>query len=264
MAMKKFIRIAALIALSSFQGNAFTVAVLNVHEGSSSFIKVSDKSGVLIDAGSAEDAPHIIKFLKSRGIDTLTMAIISHPDFAHEGGFGKIIDSGGFVIGRVVKNRDNPQTPAFDNLMKIIDRKKIPVLIVKKDTTIGDIDLKNCSAVGGDFHTRCLVVGYSDLGKSIAFMGDADAQAEKKLMSIKADAIVISHHGSKAATSQKFLNAVKPEIAFISVGPNSFGHPAKEIIDRLKNAGIEIYRTDEMGDMVVTVVDWKFKVKRKK
>jgi beta-lactamase superfamily II metal-dependent hydrolase len=262
--MKKIRQVFFLILTPVFPCFAFTVSILNVQQGSSAFIKLSDRSGVLVDAGHSQAAPHIIEFLKSRGIDTLRMAVLSHPDFAHIGGFEKIIESGAFVVGRVVKNRDVAASASYKGLMKTVDRKKIPVLVVKKDTAIGDIEFRNCGAFGGDVHERCLVVCYSDLGKSIAIMGDAEAQAEKKLMSIKADALVIGHHGSKTATSQKFLNAVRPEAAFISVGPNSFHHPTEAVLDRLKNTGIDIYRTDEMGDIIITVEDWKFKVKSKK
>ena len=62
-------------------------------------------------------------------------------------------------------------------------------------------------------------------------------------INLKADILVVGHHGSKNATSEEFLAAVAPEIAVIQVGAkNKYGHPTQEVLDRLK--GIDIFRTD--------------------
>jgi competence protein ComEC len=60
------------------------------------------------------------------------------------------------------------------------------------------------------------------------------------------------HHGSRYSTCSELLEAVKPEVAFISAGSgNSFGHPTGEVLRRLNYAGAEIYRTDLMGDITM-------------
>lgn len=62
------------------------------------------------------------------------------------------------------------------------------------------------------------------------------------------DIIKVSHHGSNSATSAAFLNFLKPKIALISCGKNNFyGHPHSDVIRRLNDYGIKIYRSDEMG-----------------
>lgn len=89
---------------------------------------------------------------------------------------------------------------------------------------------------------------------SYLFTSDAGFKAEKELLdkniNIEAKILKVSHHGSKNATSNEFLQAVKPEKAVISVGENSYGHPAEELLNRLKNMSIKIFRTDEMGNLV--------------
>ena len=60
------------------------------------------------------------------------------------------------------------------------------------------------------------------------------------------------HHGSKNGLTLELLEASMPEVAVISAGKNNrFGHPHKEVLEMLKNAGVEIYRTDEMGDIEI-------------
>ena len=59
--------------------------------------------------------------------------------------------------------------------------------------------------------------------------------------------MIVGHHGSKYSTSVELLEAGKPEIAVISVGENSYGHPTREVLDRLAEIGCEVYRTDQQG-----------------
>ena len=62
----------------------------------------------------------------------------------------------------------------------------------------------------------------------------------------------VGHHGSNTSSSQSFLDQVKPQIAVISVGKgNKYGHPKQVILDRLNKMEIKIYRTDEMGEVVL-------------
>lgn len=91
-------------------------------------------------------------------------------------------------------------------------------------------------------------------GNSYLLTGDAGFKVEKDLLdkniNLQSGILKVSHHGSKNSTSDDFLKAVKPKESIISVGKNSYGHPAKELMDRLKNINSEILRTDEMGDLV--------------
>ena len=65
--------------------------------------------------------------------------------------------------------------------------------------------------------------------------------------------LVAGHHGSKYAVSEELLLAVRPETAAISVGYNTYGHPAAETLERLGAAGCDIYRTDLMGTVIFTI-----------
>ena len=67
------------------------------------------------------------------------------------------------------------------------------------------------------------------------------------------EVLMVGHHGSKYSSQQDFLAAITPEAAIISVGDNSYGHPTQEAMDRLSQAGAEIYRTDRQGNILVTV-----------
>lgn len=73
----------------------------------------------------------------------------------------------------------------------------------------------------------------------------------KNGLDLKADVIKAGHRGSKSSSAEKFLNAVKPRYAVISVGKdNDYGHPNKETLQKFSSRGIEVYRTDESGTIV--------------
>ena len=66
------------------------------------------------------------------------------------------------------------------------------------------------------------------------------------------DVLVAGHHGSKYATSAELLEAAQPEVAVISVGSNSYGHPSTEALRRLTAAGAAICRTDLQGTVRIS------------
>src|SRR5262249_20965723 len=93
-------------------------------------------------------------------------------------------------------------------------------------------------------------------GKRILLTGDAEAPTEEKLRQIpdlQADYLKVAHHGSDSSSTGAFLDRVRPKMAFISVGQhNWFGHPDPDVLHRLRQRHAVIYRTDQLGTMVLT------------
>ena len=118
--------------------------------------------------------------------------------------------------------------------------------------------IKDQLKAGGNEPNANSIVLRLDYGDfSMLLMGDAEAQSELRLLSRDADltakVIKIAHHGSKYATSDDFVNRVKPQAAIISTGAwNRYGHPAQSVLDHLKAAGAKIYRTDLQGEITLT------------
>ncbi len=90
---------------------------------------------------------------------------------------------------------------------------------------------------------------------SFLFTGDAEEPTESALLSADlqpVDVLKVAHHGSAHATTNRFLRAVKPRFALISAGEdNRYGHPKDECLDRLKRAGVLVFRTDKSGQIRV-------------
>lgn len=104
-------------------------------------------------------------------------------------------------------------------------------------------------------------LGYKD--KRILMMGDADMELEQRLVwrgmigngfKPLRTILKVAHHGSANGTSEELLEWVRPDMAVISVGKNNkFGHPTKEVLERLEKFGVEVKRTDEVGDIVLVL-----------
>lgn len=111
---------------------------------------------------------------------------------------------------------------------------------------------------GGNEPNANSVVVRLDYGEfSMLLTGDAEAQTEERMMNkgavLEAKVLKVGHHGSKYATSENFLKNVKPEIALISDAANNrYGHPSQDALDRLKAAGVKLYRTDLHGEISIT------------
>lgn len=111
---------------------------------------------------------------------------------------------------------------------------------------------------GGNEPNANSVVMRLDYGAfSMLLTGDAEAQTEDRLINqgarLQAKLLKVGHHGSKYATSERFIRNVKPEAAIISNGEsNRYGHPSQEVLDRLRAAGVRVYRTDLQGEISIT------------
>ncbi len=96
------------------------------------------------------------------------------------------------------------------------------------------------------------------------FPGDADTHVEEKYRGTRlaplrqgsegqaddrVELLKVPHHGSKTGMTETFLDWLKPQLAVISVGKNSYGHPAEETVRQLRQKDSKILRTDEEGDI---------------
>ena len=79
-------------------------------------------------------------------------------------------------------------------------------------------------------------------------------QYENNLQILKADIIKVAHHGSKTSSKKELLKCIKPKIALIGVGKNNkFGHPSINTLNNLEEIGCKIFRTDDSGEICITI-----------
>ena len=141
-----------------------------------------------------------------------------------------------------------------------VNREKLAVfssdLSHKNDYQMLGVSAKRGSKQSNNW--RSVVLELNWFGYRALFTGDADFQAEKEMIQAgvveRANYLKVGHHGSKSSSSLEFLKLIQPKVAVISVGKkNRYGHPAPEVLERLKRVGAKVRRTDEEGKVEVVV-----------
>ena len=111
------------------------------------------------------------------------------------------------------------------------------------------------NAVSDNDHSLVLRLVYGS--RAFLLTGDVERKAENAMLAtpvyLRADVVKVPHHGSHTSSTQQFIDAVKPQIAVISVGRRSrFGHPHKDVVERWQNSGAQVMTTGENGTISVT------------
>ena len=217
---------------------------------------------MLIDAGDLGDEQEILSYLSRYGVETLDLVIATHPHADHIGEMAAVLEN--FPVQRFVMafmpEGKEPTSKVYLDILEVLDEKNIALdEAVPGDTyTLGTAQLQILAPISEDSDPNAMsVVTRLTFGeRSFLFTGDAEAEQEREILTagynVQADVLKAGHHGSKTSTSDPFLRAVAPQYVVITCGVgNSYGHPHDETIDRLRDAGIAYYRTDELGDIVV-------------
>ncbi len=103
-----------------------------------------------------------------------------------------------------------------------------------------------------------LVLRVAHRRRAVLLTGDLEAEVENALggttgLALQADLLKVAHHGSRTSTTTAFLERVNPSVAVISVGrTNPWGHPNKQVLDRLRELGVVVYRTDLDGAVLLS------------
>ena len=225
--------------------------------GQADSILVSNKDEtMLIDAGNNENGKDIVDFIKSKGITKINYLIGTHPHADHIGGLDDVINSD-LEIANVYMPKIQTNTKTFEDVLDSLKNKNLKVTAPKKGDTF-KIGEANCEVMTDsildkeNLNLSSIVIRLEFGENSFLFMGDAETENEKTINWPKTNLLKVGHHGSNTSSSQNFLNQVKPEYAIIMAGKdNSYGLPKQKILDRLNKIGAKIYRTDELGTIVV-------------
>ena len=235
------------------------VHFINVGQGDAIYIKAPNGEDILIDGG--RNGNTVVNYLKKQKVDDIEIMIATHPDADHIGGLDEVLKS--YKVESVYAPKVSHTTKAYKDFLTAVKNNKNKKLKIKTATKGVKLSIKGVTAkfVGpvksyskSDLNNWSAVLHVNYGKKSFLFTGDAETKAEndmiKSKQTLKADVLKVGHHGAKTSTSKSFLNAVKPVHAVISVGKNNYGHPTKDVLNRLKNAKVNVYRTDKQGTIV--------------
>ena len=243
------------------------VHYIDVGQGDSTFIELPNNKTMLIDAGESSKGQVVANYIKSLGYSKIDYLVGTHPHTDHIGGLAYIINN--FTIGNIYIPKAVSTSKTYENLLNTISQKGLKVITAKAGVNIlNDSSLKiDIIAPNSDYYSDLnnysAVIKLTYGNRKFLFMGDAEIKSENEIMTdVSADVIKIGHHGSDTSSGQSFVNKVKAKYVVIMVGNNNqYSHPYQTTIDRWKNIGATIYRTDLNGTIVITTDGTNIEIK---
>lgn len=258
---QKFILIAILVILDFYifyYGQAetgFRVSFLDVGQGDSVFVESPTGVQMLIDTGKPGTVMAPLSEQMSFADQSIDILLLTHTDLDHNGGAVEVLQK--YSIGTLILNKeysggDDKQVAdlAWERGVKIVYARRGQVIdlggavfatILFPDRDVSELE-SNTASIG-------LKITYGEV--DLILTGDMPSTVEEYLVRIDndfldAEILKLGHHGSKTSTSNNFLKAVSPDYAIVSAGAdNTYGHPNKEVIDRL--SGIQVLETSKEG-----------------
>ncbi len=242
----------------SFDGTGeFEVHFIDVGQAESILI-LCDGYAMLIDGGNVEDSSLIYSYLKKLDVDYLDFVVCTHAHEDHVGGLSGALNyaRAGVVFSPVTQY----DTRAFNSFVKTVKKQGLELTIPKPGDTysLGSADFEILGPLYDyeDPNNTSIVIRLTYGTVSFIFSGDAEAESELDLVDeygnyLSSTVMKVGHHGSSTSSCAKYLNAVNPRYAVISCGvDNSYGHPHEVTLEKLEEAGITYYRTDEQGTII--------------
>ena len=241
------------------ENSNFEVHFIDVGQADSALIEC-DGETMMIDGGNVADSNVVAAYLKKEDVTELNYVVCSHAHEDHVGGL-----SGALSVTKadnIYAPKTETNTKAYKNFKKKAEEQNVEI----KHPNVGDEIQLGSSTVeflgpvdenGKDLNSTSIVLKITYGNTSFLFTGDAESDEEEEILNsgadLKSTVLKVGHHGSRTSTSYPFLREVMPQYAVISVEKgNSYGHPNEETLSKLSDAGVEVYRTDESGDIVMT------------
>ena len=239
-----------------------TVHFIDVGQGDATLVELPDGTTVLIDGGgrpvgSDPGLQRVVPYLRHRGISRLDAVVLTHGDYDHYGGLTAVVRPFRPHAFYVDADEDNERVQQLrqkmaDHDVEIVGVTDREVISGGVDLTIYRPDLPEASD-----NDRSLVADFSFAGAGVLLPGDLEAAGERWLVDeISGPRAVLKapHHGSNTSSSAELIDHFRPALAVSSSGRhNRFGHPHPDVVERYEERGVDLYRIDQRGSVIVEI-----------
>lgn len=243
------------VVVPGWPGPGWVFVTCDVGQGDALVFAAGAGRAVVVDTGTEDGS--VDRCLRRLGVDEVVVLVLTHLHADHVGGLRHVLD--GRSVGEVVVS-----TAAAAGDMTVLDeaaRAGVRIRAVRAGdviragaVTVQVIGPPDRSHAVGENDGSLIVLAQTVVGTVLA-AGDAEAPALDGLLrggaDVRADVLVVPHHGSRT-TPARFVTAVRPRVAVISVGgDNPYGHPHPDVVAVLESSGARVLRTDVDGDIAV-------------
>ena len=240
-----------------------TITCLDVGQGDATLIESPSGMTLLFDGGdNGRGSGVVVPFLQSKGLGSLDFMAASHYHSDHIGGLDEVYDA--IPINVAVLDRGWTYTTlTYSSYASTVASQRQTlthgqVIDLGEGVTVTCVALNGNGVVSSPYDNSsyeneydvCLLVQYG--GFDFFAAGDLtggglnykDIETAVAPLAGDLDVYRVSHHGSVSSSNENFLQGVQAEVAVISVGSNSYGHPAQVVLDRLVSYGSFVYQTE--------------------
>ncbi len=239
------------------------VHFIDVGQGSSAFIVGADGKTMLYDAGGDDESSGriIVDYIKEIGYEHIDVAVFTHPHADHINGAPTVFKE--LKVGSVYYPKATHTTRTFENFVEAVSKAGLKFKTAKAGVEIpfGETTAVLVAPISDKYenlndYSATVKLTWKDT--SILLTGDVEKTSENEMIGseqdLDIDLLFVPHHGSNSSTTDGFLDKTTPDYAVISSGKdNSYGHPHREVMDRLNRRNIKTYNTAEVGTVIATL-----------
>jgi competence protein ComEC len=240
-------------------GGLLHVYVLDVGQGDAIYVRTPRGADILIDGGPGGKVITELARVMPPGDKHLDVVMLTHPHFDHTSGLERIFEA--YEVSHIFSPTGMPAGGVADTFLRSAEKESAQMfavdagdrIVLDTDTSL-DILLPTDSAflrTTKNPNEWSIVAKLMHRDATMLLTGDAERREELLLLrsdvDLSSDVLKVAHHGSAYASIAGLLERIRPNLAAVSVGKNTYGHPNAETLTRLTTAGAEVLRTDEQG-----------------
>jgi competence protein ComEC len=235
-----------------------TVRFLDIGQGDATLIQHPDGTAVLFDGGPPEGG--VTRLLRRAGVSRLAVVVATHASRDHHGGLVDVLAH--YPVGLLLDGGDGNPAPGLEAVRDEARAHGIRIVPAVAPMTLraGGLEIRVLSPpprppgpAPEDPNPRAVVAIVSSDAFDLLLSADAESEALLPLDLPDVEAMKVPHHGSADPGLPAVLDRLRPEVAAIEVGQNTYGHPTPSTLAALDHAGVTTYRTDRDGTVTLSV-----------
>lgn len=261
------------LAIISQPDDLLHIYFCDVGQGDAILIKTPQNRQILVDGGRGKQVLNCLSKALPFYDRSLDLVILTHPHADHVGGLIEVLRT--YRVEKVVFQQTPYKSADYQEFVDLLGEKNLPTLKVVAGETLAldqqtraevwyplskeELELLGTSIDpydGEDVNDSSIVFRLVCGDFETLLTGDAPESVQKLLLRQgivkESDILKVGHQGAKDGSDEEFFKKVNPKLAVISVGENNrYGHPHKETLEEIRNAGVELKRTDQDGTVEV-------------